>query len=185
VAFALALAPVGGPITAFLADNAKATFLELCEEYVKKGDIFTWDTLQGIIWNRFKQAIGSVDNFIDMPENASPKVMAAWVCSFYLYRVFYHWYYDEDEFGNNLGLVAALENGLKDLLTNRCVALLGNYVKEVAKKDGIDFSKRIKAEGDMVESTIVGAFDMADEGAAMLDKAVEAILDFIKSIQIV
>lgn len=185
VAFALALAPVGGPIASFLADNVKATFLELCEQYVKKGDVFTWDALQEIIWNRFKHAIGSVDNFIGMPEKSSPKVMAAWVCSFYLYRVFYHWYFDEDEAGNSLGLVAALEDSLKDLLTNRSLALLGDYVKEVAKEDGIDFSQRIKAEEDAVETALVGAFDMADKGAAALDSVVEALADFIKSIQVV
>ena len=185
VAFALALAPVGGPIASFLADNVKATFLELCEQYVKKGDVFTWDTLQEIIWNRFKQAMGSVDNFIGAPEKASPKVMAAWVCSFYLYRVFYHWHFDKDEAGNSLGLVAALEDSLKDLLANRSLALLGDYVKEVSKKDGIDFSKRIKAEEDAAASALVGAFDMADRGAAALDSVVEAMADFIKSIQIV
>ena len=155
VAFALAMTPYGGPITSFLADNLKSTFIEICEEYVKKGDIFTWDTLQEIIWNRFKQTIGSVDNFISMPENATPKQMVAWVCSFYLYRVFYHWHFDEDEAGNSLGLYAALENSLKDLLINRSMAILGDYVKEVAKKDGIDFSKRIKAEEDAVETALV------------------------------
>lgn len=185
VAFALATAPFGGPITAFLADTAKSTFLELCEEYVKKGDIFNWDTLQEVIWNRFKQSIGSVDSFIDAPEKASPKALAAWVASFYLYRVFYHWSFDEDEAGNSLGLVAALENGLKDLITNRCLALLGDYMKEAALKDGIDFGERIKAEEDMVEDALVKGFDMADKGTALLDDAVEVIVEFIKSIQIV
>lgn len=184
VAFALATAPFGGPITAFLADTAKSTFLELCEEYVKKGDIFNWDTLQEVIWNRFKQSIGSVDNFIDAPEKASPKALAAWVASFYLYRVFYHWSFDKDEAGNSLGLVAALENGLKDLITNRCLALLGDYMKEAALKDGIDFGQRIKAEEDMVEGALVKGFDMADKGAALLDDAVKVIVDFIKSIQL-
>lgn len=180
VAFALALTPYGGPITSFLVDNVKSTFLELCEEYVKKGDIFTWDTLQEIIWNRFKQSIGSVDNFISIPENATPKQMVAWICSFYLYRVFYHWNFDEDESGNSLGLVAALENSLKDLLTNRSMALLGDYVKEVAKKEGIDFSKRIKAEEDVVDTALVGAFDMSDKGATLLDDVVEKLVDYIK-----
>ena len=184
VAFALALAPVGGPITALLADNAKSAFLELCEEYVKKGDIFTWDALEGVVWNRFKQAIGSVDNFIDAPDKSNPKALAAWVCSFFLYRVFYHWYYDEDDAGNSLGIVAALENAALDFGVSRITALFGDYVKDVAKKDGIDFSKRIKAEEKMVKSTITDGFDMADKGAAALDNAVEAIVDFIKSIQV-
>ncbi len=58
-------------------------------------------------------------------------------------------------------------------------------IKEKAKKDGIDFSKRIKAEEDAVETALVGAFDMADKGAALLDDAVGEIVDFIKRIQIV
>lgn len=181
-AFAIALTPLGGPITAFLVDNAKSTFLELCEIYVKKGDGFTWEVLEEVIWNRFRQTIGSIDNFIGMPEDASWKVKTAWICSYFIYRVFYHWYYDEDDAGNSLGVVAAIENASLDFGVNRVTALFGDYVKDVAKKDGIDFSKRIKAEEDVVEKTIVGAFDMADKGADALDSAVNTIVDFIKSI---
>jgi hypothetical protein len=57
-------------------------------------------------------------------------------------------------------------------------------IEEKAQKDGIDFSKRIKAEEDAVETALVGAFDMADKGAALLDDAVGEIVDFIKRIQI-
>ena len=56
--------------------------------------------------------------------------------------------------------------------------------KDVAKKDGIDFSKHIKAEEDAVEKALTGAFDMADKGAGALDNAVKTIVDFIKSIQV-
>jgi hypothetical protein len=184
-AFAVALTPLGGPITAFLVDNAKSTFLELCEIYVKEGDAFTWEALEEVVWNRFKQTIGSVDNFIGMPEDASWKVKTAWVCSYFLYRVFYHWYYDEDDAGNSLGIVAALENAALDFGVSRITALFGDYVKGVAKKDGIDFSKRINAEEGAVEKALAGAFDMADKGAGALDNAVETIVDFIKSIQVV
>jgi hypothetical protein len=184
-AFAVALTPLGGPITAFLVDNAKSTFLELCEIYVKEGDAFTWEALEEVVWNRFKQTIGSVDNFVGMPEDASWKVKTAWVCSYFLYRVFYHWYYDEDDAGNSLGIVAALENAALDFGVSRITALFGDYVKGVAKKDGIDFSKRINAEEGAVEKALAGAFDMADKGAGALDNAVEAIVDFVKSIQVV
>ncbi|HHV18345.1 MAG TPA: hypothetical protein GXZ27_05735 [Thermoanaerobacterales bacterium] len=183
-AFAIALTPLGGPITAFLVDNAKSTFLELCEIYVKEGDAFTWEALEEVMWNRFKQTIGSVDNFIGMPEDANWKVKTAWACSYFLYRVFYHWYYDEDDAGNSLGIVAALENAALDFGVNRITALFGDYVKDVAKKDGIDFSKHIKAEEDAVEKALTGAFDMADKGAGALDNAVKTIVDFIKSIQV-
>lgn len=182
-AFAVAMTPLGGPLTAFLVDNAKSTFLELCEIYVNKEDAFTWETLEELIWNRYKQTIGSIDNFISMPEEASWKVKVAWTCGYFTYRLFYHWYYDEDEEGNSLGVISAIENAALDFGVSKITSMFGDYVKDVAKKDGIDFSKRIKSEEDMVEKAIVGAFDMADKGASELDKAVETIVDFVKSIQ--
>ena len=182
IAFGVALTPLGGPITAFLMDQAKASFLELCEIYVTQGDIFTWDTLSELIWNRFKDTIGSVDNFIGMPEDASWKVKAAWVSSYFLYRTFYHWYFDEDDEGNSLGLISALESAAQDLAINQVSSYLGDYVTKVSKREGIDLSKRIAGEEETVEKALTGAFDMADKMADSLDKAVLTIVDFLKSI---
>ena len=80
-------------------------------------------SIRGGYVEQVQATIGSVDNFIGC-RGCQLESKTAWACSYFLYRVFYHWYYDEDDAGNSLGIVAALENAALDFGVNRITALL-------------------------------------------------------------
>lgn len=187
MAFTAAAASVGGPVTIFLLENVKDTLLDLVEQYQLKGSVFTWETLETLANNRFKQALGSVTDFIQPDRKPSPKVILAWLAYFYTYRVFYRWYYDQDLEGVRLGLSSAMQKSIRDVFDYAAVEVLKGIMRNQFKAEATEKLKdKVLKEEKWVKDIAGKGLDAADKVAEGLDTAVERgmemIMDGIKNL---
>ncbi len=175
IAFGLAIAPLGGPLTGFVITNVKDSFLELVEVYVKS-DSFGFNEVQGFISTRFTRLAGQADFVFSPPDPSNRKQLVAWLVCFTMYRIAYRWWFDKDDRQQPIGLTEAIKRGVLDLAGKGAGMLMENYVKDSAKKmgwDNTDFIKKDQAQYDAQKQQAMDA----------VSKAVNDLLDFLASIK--
>ncbi|MDN5323696.1 MAG: hypothetical protein PWQ67_2150 [Clostridia bacterium] len=142
IAFDVVLASVGGPLAGFAATQVKGAALDFWALYVEKPSI-GMPELQEFLEKRFVQMVGQADGAFNMPEPTETKKLAAWLTSYTVYRIFYHWWYDKDNQNNPIGITEAVKRGIYDLAGKGASTLLSGYIKESSFETGkvADFAK--------------------------------------------
>jgi hypothetical protein len=178
IALDVALAPFGGPITGFVVSQVKSALIELISIRIEKGAV-KYDKIYNLILKRLEQAAGQADGLIETPGFDKPKVLAAWLSTYILYRIMYRWYFDKDDADNPKGLVEAIQNGLMDFAGKGASILLGEFAKGIAKNRGIDVGSTADKEQKWVNEKVG---DAAKKGLDVMDSVADALDQKIKSI---
>ena len=185
----VALAPFGGPITGFVISQVKSSFIELVSMRIEKGTI-GYSEIFDLIKNRLQQMAGQADGLIETPGYNKPKVLVAWLTSYILYRIMYHWYYDMDQETNEpKGLFEAVQSGLVDFAGKGISILLGEYAKDIADTRGISADTALEQEwvNKQVEKGAKKGLDAMGKMAESLDKKISeicaVIMDYIDKIR--
>ncbi len=181
IAFDLALAPIGGPITGFIAAEVKTSFLEICKLYDTSPDKSMGEIILTFIKKRFEVLVGTADGLIKIPEKDNPKALAAWLGCYVIYRIGYHKYYDLDENNQPISIIEAVQNGLSDFVGKGAGILLGDYIKAQGKGrwvEKISVADRDEAfVNDKVQKAMKTGLDTMDEMADQADEIVKEVLD--------
>lgn len=186
VALEVALAPFGGPIAEFVLKQVRDTLIQLISLRVERGSI-GFNEIYELIEKRWEQGAGQADNLLEIPGFDKPKALVAWLASYILYRIMYRWYYDVDDNGASKGLAEAIQNGLTDFAGKGASILLSSYVKDIAKKRGINTGSTAEAEREFINDKIKKGLNALDPIAEGLDKRLDTftatLLDFIDRIR--
>jgi hypothetical protein len=181
IAFELALAPLGGPIAGFMASQVKSGLLDFYTMYVKSENKSTWDLTQEFVMKRIEQTLGSADGLIQMPKASEKKKLIAWLSSYVIYRIGYHWYFDKDKNQNPIGISESIQRGFMDFVGKGAGALLGNYLNNCGKGRWVEDVSIADGDQKLVNDNVAKA---AKEGLDLLDsaadKADEVIDDIVK-----
>jgi len=135
IAFEVVLSSVGGPIAGFAASQVKGAFIDFVSLYVEKPSI-GMPELQEFLEKRFIQMVGQADGAFNMPEPTETKKLAAWLATYTVYRIMYHWWYDKNNQNNPIGITEAVKRGIYDLAGKGASTLLSGYIKESRFKTG-------------------------------------------------
>lgn len=176
IAFDLALAPIGGPITGFLAGQVKSMVTEyvimIQEQPEKSISDIGWELIQ----NRLVQTIGSADGAFDMPDLKKPKELAVWLTCYSVYRLAYHWQFDKDDAGNSIGICESIKRMMLDLTGKGAGALLGDYVNKTAKGRWPEKISIKEADEKLTKEIVGGTTNAMREGTEKLvDSATEIV----------
>ncbi|MCF8010079.1 MAG: hypothetical protein K9L17_02785 [Clostridiales bacterium] len=167
IAFDIALSSVGGPITGFIVAQAKDATLDFWALYVENPSIGMKE-LEEFLEKRFIQMVGQSDGAFTTPEPTEYKKLAAWLSCYIIYRIVYHWWYDEDKQNNPIGFVEAIKRGIYDTSGKSLSILLSDYIKNTRFK-----TRKVK--------------NFAEDGQKLFDDAVQkttgTVADFIDRIK--
>jgi hypothetical protein len=141
--------------------------------------------------NRFQQMVGQADGAFEVPSAEKPKLLAAWLACYTIYRIAYHWWYDAEDDGTPKGIAAAIENGVLDFAGKGASVVLGEFTKSIAKQKGWDkysiADKDQNITNEAVTKVAKAGFDAADKAAGKLDALIEdsvkTLLDFLNKIK--
>ncbi len=167
----IALAPFGGPIAGFVVGQVKSSLIDIIIMRVEKGGL-SYANVGDFICKRFVQIAGQADGAFEMPSAEKPKLLVAWMACYILYRFSYHWWFDKEDDGTPKGIYAAIENGLLDFAGKGASAVLGEFTKDIAKKNGWD--KYSIAETDQ-KITNTATADVLKTGLAIGDSAADKL----------
>lgn len=181
IAFDLALAPIGGPITGFIASQVKTAFIEVCEIYNTNPNKSIGELAIDFASKRLEVVAGGADGLIKMPEKDNPKALAAWLTTYVIYRIGYHKYYDVDESNESISIIEAVKRGLMDFVGKGAGILLGDFIKAQGKGRWVEkisvADKDEKLVNDNVEKALKTSLDTLDKGADKADEIVSEVLD--------
>lgn len=192
IAFDLALAPIGGPITGFIVANVKSSFVKLCGELYAGTDKNIWELTKDIAIDRAVESLGSTDGLIEVPKADEPKKLVIWLTSYVLYRIGYHWQFDKDDNNNPIGITEAVKRGLLDFVGKGAGALLGDYLNQLGKGRWVEKISIADADQKLVNENVSKAakygLDTMDKAAekadAYISKGVNALLEYIEKLKI-
>ena len=185
-AFDIALAPFGGPLVGFVLTQVKGSVLDMISMYIEKpslGPTEVWEFID----KRYAQMVGQVDGVIEMPSVEEPHKLAAWLSIYTMYRIFYHWWYDKDDHGKDIGIVVAIEKGLTDFVGKGSGVLLAGFVNQAVKARGLD-THSFTGEDQALTNELVGRGlnqldNLAEKADDATEKAVKLLVEFIENIK--
>jgi hypothetical protein len=178
IAFDLALAPIGGPITGFLAGQVKSGLLEFISLYVEGPDKSISELAWDFAINRLNQTAGSGDGLIEMPNANEPKKLAVWLSCYVIYRIAYHWQFDKDDSNNPIGVTEAIKRGLLDFVGKGAGVLLGDFIQKSAKGRWPEKISIAKPDQDLTNKAVSGAAKTVfNAGDKLADKADAVVMD--------
>lgn len=188
IAFNLALVPIGGPITGFLADQVKSSFLELCALYIEGSNKSTWEITMDFLTKRLEQTAGSADGLIEVPKANEPKKLAIWLSTYVLYRIGFHWNFDKDDNGNAIGILESIKKGLLDFVGKGFGVLLGDFINNMGKGRWVekisvaDIDQKIVSD-NLSKATNVGLSAM-DKVATKADDVITLLMGYLEKLKI-
>ncbi len=181
VAFDLALAPIGGPITGFLAGEVKAALIEVCSLLLTSPNKSLGELAMEYVNNRLVNLAGTADGLINIPDKTKPKELTIWLTCYTVYRIGYHKQYDTDDNNEPISIIEAVERGLMDFVGKGAGVLLGDFIKEQGKGRWVEKISVADKDQEIVDNAVSTAakttFDVLDKGASKGDEVVDEILD--------
>lgn len=181
MAFDLALAPIGGPITGFLAGEVKAAFIEVCSSLLTSPNKSLGELATDYAYKRLENLLGTADGLISIPDKTKPKELTIWLTCYTIYRIGYHKKFDTDDNNEPISIIEAVERGLMDFVGKGAGALLGDFIKEQGKGRWVEKISVADKDQEIVDNAVSTAakttFDVLDKGAAKVDDIVEEALE--------
>lgn len=192
IAFGLALAPIGGPIASFLADQVKSSFIEVCTLYIDGSDKGLGELLWDFGVKRFEQSAGAADGLIAVPKATEPGKLALWFSLYVLYRIGYHLIFDKDAQNNSIGITESINRGLLDFVGKRAGILLGDYMMTMGKGRWVEKISVADADQKLVDDTVskvagagLNAMDkMARKGDDLVAEVVEVLQTYVERLKL-
>lgn len=192
MAFDLALAPIGGPITGFLAGEVKSAFIEVCSTLWTSPNKSLGDLSMEYAKTRLINLAGTGDGLINVPDKTKPKELVIWLICYTVYRIGYHKAFDTDDNGDSISIVEAVERGLMDFVGKGAGALLGKFIEDQGKGrwvERVSVADRDQEIVDNAVSTAMGTtLNVLDRGAAAADnivaEALNTLMQYLEKLKI-
>lgn len=186
IAFDIALAPFGGPITGFVVSEIKDGGLELMDLWLTKPS-FGYKEAKEFVSHRLIQGVGMADGLVEMPDLTKPsnyKKFAIWISAYCLYRFSYHLEFDKED-GNSIGVIEAFKRAVYDMAGKSASSMMNGQIKKFVEH----YKVKSIADADqaLLNKGMTTAMDVADDVAKkadhMLDRFIAELMEFIEKIK--